>query len=95
MAMRVPLASATPPAPPAPPATGAAKPEMPEKAIASGIAGTVRAEAVIHGGAVQEVRILSGPRVFHAAVRTAMQQCRCTAPDGTVARQDFDFRIER
>lgn len=95
-----------PPAPPAPPAAVAAKsdigvacpvqakPEMPEKAIASGIAGTVRAEAVIRGGVVQEVRILSGPRVFHGAVRTAMQQYRCTAPDGTVASQDFDFRIE-
>jgi periplasmic protein TonB len=40
------------------------------------------------------VQILSGPRVFHAAVREAMLQYKCTAADGTIAVQEFAFKIE-
>ena len=47
-------------------------------------------------GVVKEVTILSGPRVFHAAVRTAMLDYRCTN-DGTgdvLATQEFNFKLE-
>ena len=71
-----------------------AKPEVPAKALREGLSGTVRAQATIVSGVVSAVEILSGPRVFHAAVREAMQKYRCTAPDGTVAMQAFDFRVE-
>jgi len=71
-----------------------AKPEVPAKALREGLSGTVRAQATISGGVVSAVDILSGPRVFHAAVREAMQKYRCTAPDGTVAMQAFEFRVE-
>lgn len=94
----------TPPAPPAPPAPAKVdlaiacptqvKPEAPARALRDGVSGTVRAQATITSGVVSEVEILSGPRVFHAAVREAMQKYRCTAPDGTVAMQAFEFRVE-
>ena len=71
-----------------------AKPQVPERALRDGLSGTVRAQATITGGVVTAVDILSGPRVFHAAVREAMQKYRCTAPDGTVAMQAFEFRVE-
>jgi len=95
------------PAPIAPPAPSApakmdltiacptqAKPQVPEKALREGLSGIVRAQATIMGGVVSAVEIVSGPRVFHAAVREAMQKYRCTAPDGTVAMQAFEFRVE-
>jgi len=71
-----------------------AKPEIPPKALQDGLFGVVRAEASIRDGMVKEIRILSGPRVFHAAVRAAMQQYKCTAPDGTIAMQEFEFKVE-
>ena len=55
----------------------------------------VRAQATIRGGVVQEVTILSGPRVFHAAVRNAMLQYKCSSGAGeVVATQEFEFKIE-
>jgi protein TonB len=70
-------------------------PEMPRKAIQDGSEGVVRAQALVKNGAVQEVTILSGPRVFHAAVKAAMMQYKCTA-DATeiLATQEFVFKIE-
>jgi protein TonB len=42
---------------------------------------------------VKEVTILSGPSVFHAAVRAAMLQYKCTAESGEItATQEFVFR---
>jgi len=70
------------------------RPEIPRRALQEGIGGTVRAQALIVGGTVKEVTILSGPRVYHAAVRAAMLQYKCSAPDGTLAVQEFQFRIE-
>ena len=92
-------------APPSPPAPAVkldlaiacptqVRPELPARAMRDGVSGTVQAQATIVGGLVSAVEILSGPRVFHAAVREAMQKYRCTAPDGTVAVQTFDFRVE-
>ncbi len=70
-------------------------PEMPRKAIQEGAEGIVRAEVIIRDGAVRDVQILSGPRVFHAAVRNAMMQYKCQAGSGEVkATQEFVFKIE-
>ena len=71
------------------------QPEMPRKAIQEGAEGVVRAEVLIRDGAVRDVQILSGPRVFHAAVRNAMMQYKCQAGSGEVkATQEFVFKIE-
>jgi len=44
---------------------------------------------------IQDVTILSGPRVFHAAVKAAMMQYGCIT-DGSevVATQEFNFKLE-
>jgi protein TonB len=70
------------------------KPEMPRKALQDGISGVVVAQLTIQGGAVKDVTILSGPRVYYAAVRAAVLQYRCVAVDGTVTTQEFVFKIE-
>lgn len=71
------------------------KPEIPRKAQQDGVSGTVRAQALIRGGVVREVTILSGPRVFHAAVKAAMMQYKCQSGDGDIiATQEFAFTVE-
>eukprot|EP01032_Pedospumella_encystans_P017657 gene17657-20112_t len=71
------------------------QPEMPRRAIQHGTEGVVRAQALIKEGAVKEVTILSGPSVFHAAVRAAMLQYKCTAESGEItATQEFVFKNE-
>ncbi len=70
-------------------------PEMPRKALQDEIEGVVRAQALIKDGVVKEVTILSGPKIFHAAVREAMLQYRCNSDSGEVlATQEFNFRME-
>lgn len=102
-----PVVIAPPPPPPAPPAPAPnrsdiriacptlVKPDMPRKATQDGTEGTVVARAVIRDGAVRDVTILSGPRVFHAAVKAAMMQYKCTveATEST-ATQEFVFKLE-
>lgn len=96
---------APPPAPPAPAAPSRSditvvcptqvKPELPRRALQEGTSGVVRAQARISGGVVKEVTILSGPRVFHAAVRAAMLQYKCVSgADEVLAVQEFEFKIE-
>ena len=68
---------------------------MPRKALQEGTEGIVKAEATIKDGVVTEVSILSGPRVFHAAVRAAMMQYKCVSGAGeTKAIQEFAFKVE-
>ena len=70
-------------------------PEMPRKALQEGMEGVVKAQAVIRDGVVIEVTILSGPRVFHAAVKAAMMQYKCNRDtDEIVATQEFNFKVE-
>ena len=101
------IAPPPPPAPPEPKPAGPArseigvacptqvKPNMPRKAIQDGTEGVVRAQALIRDGAVKEVTILSGPRIFHAAVREAMLQYKCASQPGDVlAPQEFVFKVE-
>lgn len=102
-----PAVIAPPPPAPAPPKPAAnrsdigvacptqTKPEMPRKAIQDGSEGVVKAQALIKDGAVRDVTILSGPRVFHAAVKAAMMQYKCTVDSGEItATQEFVFKIE-
>lgn len=103
------MAPIAPPPPPAPPVVAAptgrqemgvacptqVRPDMPRQAIREGTQGVVKAQALIRDGAVREVTILSGPRVFHNAVRGAMMQYRCISGSGDIiATQEFDFKIE-
>ncbi len=70
-------------------------PEMPRQALRENISGVVRAQATIRDGAVKDVQIMSGPRVFHPAVRAAMMQYKCVSGSGDViATQEFVFKIE-
>jgi protein TonB len=97
-----------PPPPPTPPVVTGPKrtsiglacptqvpPEMPRKALQDGTEGVVRAQIHLKGGAIVDVTILSGPRVFHAAVIAAMKQYKCVSDDGDViATQEFNFKVE-
>ncbi len=74
---------------------GQVAPVMPRLAIRGGVTGEVVAQALIVGGKVTEVRILSGPSVFHNAVRAAMLQYRCVTSAAEVrVTQQFTFRLE-
>ena len=55
---------------------------IPKRAVQDGTVGVVRAQALIRDGAVREVNILSGPRVFHATVKVAMMQYKCSVDSG-------------
>ena len=69
---------------------------MPDLAVEEGLGGTVLAQAVVQGGRVRSVKILSGPEVFHEAVRRAMRQYRCDdkgAQPVTVV-QEFRFSVQ-
>jgi periplasmic protein TonB len=71
------------------------KPRMPRAAIRQGIEGLVKTEATVRAGKVVEVKILSGPRVFHSAVRDAMMQFDCVSgPGDVVVTKDFLFKFE-
>lgn len=70
-------------------------PVIPERALDEGISGKVRAEVRIRSGRVVDVTILSGPKVFHQAVRAALQQYQCVSGSAEiVAVQDFEFKVE-
>lgn len=97
------MAAAAPiPATPGPKRTGIGlacphqvPPEMPRRALQEGIEGVVKAQIHIKGGTVVEVTILSGPRVFHAAVKAAIMQYSCVSDGGEVmATQEFNFKLE-
>ena len=66
------------------------QPEIPRKALQDRLEGVVEARALIKDGAVREVTILSGPRIFHAAVKAAMMQYKCTV-DATEIRATQEF----
>ena len=69
---------------------------MPRKAIQDGSEGVIKAQVRIKAGVIQDVVILAGPRVFHAAVKAAMLQYKCLsdAGDEVVATQEFNFKLE-
>ena len=68
---------------------------MPRRALQDGASGVVRAQISLKNGVIQDVTILSGPRVFHAAVKVAMMQYKCVTDAGDViATQEFNFKID-
>jgi protein TonB len=71
-------------------------PVMPERALDEGLGGKVRAEVRIRGGRVVDVQIISGPKIFHSAVRAALQQYQCLTSGSSeiVATQEFEFKVE-
>jgi periplasmic protein TonB len=73
-----------------------ARPAFPERALDEGIHGTVRAEVRIRGARVVEVRIVSGPKIFHAPVRAALAQyqCQTSGSEEILASQEFEFKAE-
>lgn len=101
-----PAVIAPPPPPAAPPAPSGRQdmtvacptqvtPQMPAKAMRDGTTGVVRAQATIRDGRVVNVEILSGPRVFHDAVRSAMMQYKCISGSGDmIATQEFAFTLQ-
>jgi len=98
---------APPPPPDAPVVTGPKRttiglacptqvpPEMPRKALQDGIEGVVKAQIHIKNGIIQDVTVLSGPRVFHTAVKAAMMQYKCvTNESDVIATQEFKFKVD-
>ena len=71
------------------------RPDMPALAIEEGIGGTVLARARVLHGRVQEVSIVSGPRIFHEAVRRAMLRYRCEdlGDRAVTVTQEFSFHL--
>ena len=71
------------------------KPDMPRQALRDGTNGVVKAQATIRDGRIVSVEILSGPRIFHNAVREAMMQYKCITSGGDmIATQEFSFKNE-
>ena len=72
------------------------KPEMPVKAKEEpGDEWMVSAKITIHNGAVKDVTILSGPKVFHDNVRKAIRQYRCKSEAGeVVVTQVLRFKLQ-
>jgi len=70
-------------------------PDMPRRAVREGVSGVVRAQIKIVNGAVADVTILSGPKVFHDEVTKAIRQYKCMAGnDEVVATQEFVFKLD-
>ena len=67
---------------------------MPRRALQDGTEGVVKAQILIKDGVVKDVTILSGPRVFHNAVRIAMLKYRCIGDGEVLATQEFNFKLE-
>ncbi len=101
------IAPPPPPPPPKPVAVGPKRtsigvacptqvaPDMPRRAIRENIEGVVKAQIRVKNGVIQEVTILSGPNVFHEAVREAMMQYKCVSDASEViATQEFSFKLD-
>ena len=70
-------------------------PLMPRRAIDNNIEGTVFARAFVDRGVVKDVLIMSGPKVFHDAVRQAMLQYDCSQRKlNAFSTQEFIFWID-
>jgi hypothetical protein len=68
-------------------------PEYPLSAEHIRFTGQVMAAGRVVDGAVRSVRILSGPNVFHDAVRDALMQYKCPGVVGPVEfKQEFNFK---
>ena len=70
-------------------------PKMPRKALQDGISGTVRVQVLFTNGEPNQVTILSGPSVFHDAVREHLMGYVCTGLTKPInGTQEFKFTVE-
>ena len=70
-------------------------PAMPREAMIQRVSGVVFAFATILRGIVTDVKIVSGPEIFHESVVAAMRQYKCTYSDTAIrVNQEFSFRTE-
>jgi len=71
-----------------------ATPIFPNRAYQDGTTGKVRTQITIKNGQVIDINIISGPRVFHSAVKNAIMQYKCRDDETELTfSQDFDFLI--
>lgn len=70
------------------------RPAMPALAIEEGVGGTVVAQARVVHGRVSSVTIVSGPDIFHRAVRQAMLRYRCEDLGGRAVTVTQEFRFQ-
>ncbi|MDE2153372.1 MAG: hypothetical protein KGJ85_13685, partial [Betaproteobacteria bacterium] len=70
------------------------RPAMPALAIEEGVGGTVVAQARVVHGRVSSVAIVSGPEIFHRAVRQAMLRYRCEDLGGRAVTVTQEFRFQ-
>lgn len=70
------------------------RPDYPSRAKHDEIEGIVKAQVLIKDGVVKEVTILSGPRVFHAAVREAIMQYKCISAGEVITTQSLVFKLD-
>ena len=70
------------------------RPAMPALAIEEGVGGTVVAQARVVHGRVSSVAIVSGPEIFHRAVRQAMLRYRCEDLGGRTVTVTQEFRFQ-
>ena len=70
-------------------------PTVSARAFAQRAAGVVRATATVLKGAVTEVKIISGPEIFHESVIAALKQYKCSYSEVAFeVTQEFSFRME-
>jgi protein TonB len=67
---------------------------MPKQALREGTSGVVSFQVQIKDGVVRDVTILSGPRVFHSAVRNAVMQYKCISAGEATASGEIAFKLE-
>jgi uncharacterized protein len=70
-------------------------PEMPRQAIVDKVEGVVRVKATIRKGVVTDVKVISGPEIFHESVIAALKQYKCSYSETVIeAVQEFAFKVE-
>lgn len=69
-------------------------PEIPKLTLKTGKGGRVKAQALIIGGKIRDVSILSGPKIFHDKVVAAMLQYQCDPSKADIlGTQEFVFFV--
>ncbi len=67
---------------------------MPESAAQAGVSGTVKVQAKVRDGQIQDIQFLSGLPIFHGSVRDALSQYKCKSGQiETTATQEFQFQL--
>jgi protein TonB len=71
------------------------RPQFPKEAIVKRINGVVNVTVVVKDGVVAEILQMTGPRVYHNAVKDALAKYRCAASSmPIIASQTFNFQVD-